>query len=106
MIHRHRALLTLSLSLLLLVMQLQAQVHALGHVGEMLRHTPHHSLVAPVDDACAMCALFAGGASAIASDASEGWAAQAADKAPPSAPLSWVPAAATCYLTRAPPPLL
>ena len=106
MIHRHRALLALFLSLLLIVVQLQAQVHALGHVGEMQRHTPEHSLVAPVDEACAMCALFAGGASAIACDTSEGWVAPTADELPSCADASWAPAAPSYYLSRAPPPLL
>jgi hypothetical protein len=106
MIRRHRALFTLFLSLLLLAMQLQAQVHAFGHVGEMQRHTPDHSLVAPVDDACAMCTLLAGGANAIACDASQSWAALVADEAPTCALVSWAPAAPSYYLTRAPPSLL
>jgi hypothetical protein len=106
MIRRHRPLLALLLSLLLVGMQLQGRVHALEHVGEMLGHTSDHSLVLPAPDACAMCALFAGGANAIGCDEAEACLAIAADETAPCACISFAPAAPSYYSSRAPPSLL
>jgi dihydrodipicolinate synthase/N-acetylneuraminate lyase len=47
-------------------MQLGSDVHALEHVGEALKHSPKHSWTVSGDELCATCALFAGGATAIA----------------------------------------
>ncbi|HXX84886.1 MAG TPA: hypothetical protein VEN29_13000 [Casimicrobiaceae bacterium] len=106
MIRRHRALRTLLLSLLLLGMQLQAHVHAIGHVGEMLQHSAGHSLVVSVSDACAMCALLAGGSSAIACDAPDVHVPIASAERSTCAPASLAPAAPSYYFSRAPPSLL
>ena len=106
MINRRRALLTLLLSLLLLGMQLQAQVHAIDHVGEMLRHSADHSLVVSVSDACAMCALFAGGASAIACSTSDAQVPVASAERSRCVPSSLAPVPPSYYFSRAPPSLL
>lgn len=103
MIHRHRALLTAVLSLLLIGMQLQSRVHALEHVGEMLRHGADRSLILPVPDACATCALFAGGANAIACDSVDVAPEVARAEAPSCAFASFAPDAPSYYLSRAPP---
>jgi hypothetical protein len=101
----HRTLLTLLLSLLMLGMQLQAQVHALEHVGEMLRHSADHSVV-PIADTCATCALFAGGANAIGCNAPQSQFAFAAAETPLCSFASFASAAPSYYLSRAPPSLL
>jgi len=103
MIRRHRALLTIVLSLLLVGMQLQSRVHALEHVGEMLRHGADRSLILPVPDACAACALFAGGANAIACDSVDITPEVARAEAPSRAFASFAPNAPSYYLSRAPP---
>jgi len=106
MIRQHRAVRTLLLSLLLLGMQVQSQVHAIDHVGEMLGHSAEHSLIVPLPDACAMCALLAGGASAIACDAPGVELALAGAETPRSASVWFAPAAPCYYRSRAPPSLL
>jgi hypothetical protein len=103
---RHRALLTVVLSLLLVGMQLQSGVHALEHVGEMLRHGADRSLILPVPDACSTCALFAGGANAIACD-SMGIAPEVTRAEAPSCAFASLAADAPYYyLSRAPPSAL
>jgi hypothetical protein len=106
MIRRHRALLTLLLSLLLFGMQLQGQWHAFEHVGDMLRHSAEHSLVAPVAEACPMCALFAGGANAVACDDAETHLTLAGAEPPARGFHSFAAAPASFYLSRAPPTFL
>ena len=106
MIRRHRVLLTVLLSLLLVSMQLQSRVHALEHVGEMLRHGADRSLILPVPDACATCALFAGGASAIACDSVDIAPEVARTEAASCAFASVAADAPFYYLSRAPPSLL
>jgi hypothetical protein len=102
----HRLLFTLVLSVLLVGMQLASGLHALEHVREALKQTQDHSLGVPDDEVCAMCALFAGSASAVAGDIDCGCEVLATDEAPQSA-LAWIAAAAPSYYhSRAPPSLL
>ena len=96
----------LVLSLLLVGMQLASGLHALEHIREALNQTRDHSLSAPNDEVCAMCALFAGSASAVAGDIDRGCEVLATDEAPRSAS-AWIAAAAPSYYqSRAPPSLL
>jgi len=102
---RHRFV-ALCFALLLVSMQYGAQLHALEHVRDSLRHTPDHSLTAPAADPCALCALFAGGASAATGASAT--AAVAPDarvtvSAPPASPAASAP---SYYRSRAPPVLL
>jgi hypothetical protein len=104
--HSRRPLFALILSLLLLAVQLEGQRHALQHVGEALRHSHDHSLVAPNDGACVECTLLAGASSAIAGDSAEAEATAPAQEIAPAAPVSVTPAFSSYYQTRAPPALL
>jgi hypothetical protein len=101
----HRLAPTLVLSLLLVGMQLGSELHAIAHVGESLRHTSDYSLIAPVDETCAMCALFAGGANAAAGDNDAPTIAVSDETAPRLAPASIATRAPAYYSSRAPPPL-
>ncbi|OLC65315.1 MAG: hypothetical protein AUH79_07835 [Betaproteobacteria bacterium 13_1_40CM_4_64_4] len=61
-----RPFFVLILSLLLVGMQAGAQLHALEHDGERLARPHGAALLIPgVDEACAVCASFAGGSHAI-----------------------------------------
>ena len=106
MIRPRHPFFALIFSLLLVAMQYGAQLHALEHIGDALRQTPEHSLTAPRDEACALCALFASGANAIPGDAVA--APDAPDAGTASLPplLSFTAAAPSFYSSRAPPPLL
>ncbi len=95
------------LSLLLVVMQQAAEWHALDHIGQALQRSHEHALYVPQQDGpCAVCALFAGGASAAPNDSTAppvalaALAAAAPDVVSPTAP------APSSYLIRAPPALL
>ena len=60
-------ILTLLFAFLLLGMQHDAQLHALTHFGDQLQRPHDQGLQLPVDETpCAICALFAGGSTAIA----------------------------------------
>ena len=62
---RHNPIVAVLLALLLLLMQQGAQLHALEHDGDRLRRAHDSGMEAPAaDTACALCALFAGGAHA------------------------------------------
>jgi hypothetical protein len=62
-------LLTWLFAFLLLGMQQVAQVHALSHLGGLLDRPQEQGLqVAPSDVPCMVCALSAGGSTAVASD--------------------------------------
>jgi hypothetical protein len=62
----YRALLA---AFLLVAMQQAAQWHAIDHFGAWLQRANEQALHVPVPDGpCAVCALFAGGASAVPSD--------------------------------------
>jgi hypothetical protein len=57
------------LGLLLVGVQIEAKSHALGHFGEWLQQPHDATLQLPADqDACPLCALFAGGADAVSAD--------------------------------------
>jgi hypothetical protein len=101
-----RFLFMLALSLLLVWTQQASGLHALEHIREALSHTQDHSLSVPGDEVCAMCALFAGSASALAGDMDHSYDALATDEAPQPASVSFAPAAPSYYQSRAPPPLL
>ena len=104
--HPRHPLVALVLALLLVGMQYGAQLHALEHVGNALKHTPDHSFTTPGNELCVMCALFAGGASALSGEPHAGSAAPDAreNTLPPYASLA---AAPPCYYSsRAPPSLL
>jgi hypothetical protein len=102
----HRLLFTLVLSVLLVGTQLASGLHALEHVREALKQTQDHSLRVPGDEVCAMCALFAAGASAVAGDIDHGYEALATDETRRSTS-AWIAAAAPSYYnSRAPPSLL
>jgi hypothetical protein len=92
-----------ALSLLLVWTQLAAGLHALEHIREALNETQDHSLSVPGDEVCAMCALFAGSASAITGDIDQGNDVLASDEATQSVPASFAPAAPAYYQSRAPP---
>jgi hypothetical protein len=96
----------LALSLLLVWTQLASGLHALEHIKEALNQTQDHSLNVPGDEVCAMCALFAGGASAVAGDIDRGYEAFATNETPRSASASIAAAAPSYYCSRAPPSLL
>jgi hypothetical protein len=102
----HRLLFTLVLSLLLVGSQLASGLHALQHVREALKQSPDHSLSVPGDEVCAMCALFAGSASAVTGEIGCGYDALAADETPRFASVWIAQAAPSYYQSRAPPSLL
>jgi hypothetical protein len=63
-----RVILTFLLSLLLVGMQQESQRHALEHLRPLLTRAHDVGVQAPVaDDACAECALLAGGTDAVVS---------------------------------------
>ena len=96
------------LGLLLVGMQLESQRHAIGHVGEWMQQPHTAGLQLPADqDACAICALFAGGANA-APAASAAAAAPVEDFVAPRAHTFTAPTAESPspYHSRAPPSLL
>jgi hypothetical protein len=93
----------LVLSLLLVGMQLASGLHALEHVRDALKQTQDHSLSVPGDEVCAMCALFAGSASAITGNIDHCNDGLASDEATQSVPASFEPAAPAYYQSRAPP---
>lgn len=99
-------LLALVFSLLLVGMQFGAQLHALEHLKDSLKHTAQHSLTVPASEQCAMCALFAGGANAAAGGQDAAFAAPDAGQTfspPPASPAATAP---SYYSSRAPPVLL
>jgi len=102
---RH-ALAALVLALLLIAMQYGAQLHALEHLGNALKHTSDHSWTAPGDERCTMCALFAGGASALAGKADAGFVAPDARERTSPPHDSLAAHAPSYYSSRAPPSLL
>jgi hypothetical protein len=96
------------LGLLLVGMQTEAQLHAIGHVGDWTQRPHDIGLQLPdADDACAICALFAGGANAAPADAAAKTAATADFQAPrePRA-TSAALASPSPYQSRAPPSVL
>ena len=104
---RHKIFHAALLAFLLVTMQQAAQWHALDHLGEWLQRPHEQALLVPQADVqCAVCALFAGGATAAPNDASV-----APVKANGVAVLhleasTLATAAPSSYLIRAPPALL
>lgn len=94
------------LALLFVGVQYGAQLHALGHIGEQLKHTPDHSLTVPGDEVCAMCALFAGGCSALAGATNPAFVAPDKLAIGSLPPMALAAAAPAYYFSRAPPSLL
>jgi hypothetical protein len=96
------------LSLLLLGMQTEAQLHAIGHVGDWVQRPHDIGLQLPdADDACPICALFAGGANAAPADAAAKTAATADFQAPREPrTTSAALASPSPYQSRAPPSVL
>ncbi len=94
-------------SFLLLAMQQEAQWHALMHFGEWMQRPHEQALQLPDDDGpCAICALFAGGASAAPNDSATP-PVQVADFTSIQRDSSpWTVDAPSFYLSRAPPLLL
>ena len=104
--HSRRPLVALVLALLLVGMQYGAQLHALEHVGNALKHTPDHSFTTPGNELCAMCALFAGGASALSGKPDAGFVAPDAREITLSLHASLAADTPSYYSSRAPPSLL
>jgi hypothetical protein len=103
----HSRFVTLLFALLLVAMQHQAQRHALAHFGDQLKRPHEQTAQLPTDDTtCAVCALFAGGASALASDGATLDASPDSFLAPIDAELSAAQSPPAFYLSRAPPPSL
>ena len=102
---RHHAIAVLLLGLLLVGMQTGAQLHAIGHFGEWMQRPHDLGLQLPDDDdACAICALFAGGANAAPAETAAK-ATTAADFQAPREPRTTSAALASPspYQSRAPP---
>jgi hypothetical protein len=93
-------------SLLLLAMQYGAQVHALEHIGEALREPASHSIGKIEDEACPLCALFAGGANAVAHEAPAPSIAPFSEDSPAKAHRLHAPQPTRFYWSQAPPALL
>jgi hypothetical protein len=106
MIRLRHPLFVLLLSLLAVTAQLGGAMHALSHVGDAFGGSPEHSLSAAQDDACAMCALYAGGASALTGDSNAGRALAAPLETSTAHRVSVAAAAPDFYRSRAPPTLL
>jgi len=101
----HRVSLALLLSLLLVGLQLGASVHAIGHFGDALKHTPDHSYGVPQDEPCPICTLFAGGTHAVAGDNDVATHAASSDGKVLLEPASIATPAPSYYSSRAPPTL-
>lgn len=106
MICARRLVRAIVLSLLLVGVQYGAQLHALEHVGEALRHAKHQSFSVPDDEVCAICALFAGGANALSDHAEPAAAVFFGEEDPPYAPTPIAAATPRFYESRAPPGFL
>jgi hypothetical protein len=101
-----RQLLSFALALLLAGMQLGAQLHALEHDGERLARPHGAALILPAaDDACAICASFAGGAHASPAPDDRFVADRIADSLVAPEFATFAGAAPAYYQTRAPPAL-
>jgi hypothetical protein len=103
----HSRFITFLFAFLLLGMQHEAHVHALTHFGDQAQQPHEQTAQLPTDDTtCAVCALFAGGASALASDGATLDASRDSFVAPIDAERSAAQSPPAFYLSRAPPPLL
>jgi hypothetical protein len=93
----------LVLALLLVGIQYGSQLHALEHIEEALKHGPHQSFSVPGDELCVMCALFAGGANALADEVDLGTPVVGSEEHVSYAPLLTARATLRFYDSRAPP---
>ena len=98
-----RLIQAIALSLLLIGMQLGSELHALEHVGEALKHSPDHSWTTSGDEQCAICALLAGAATAIAGKVDVGPSEPATHFKPRLALTAIAADAPSYYSSRAPP---
>jgi hypothetical protein len=106
-IRAFRPLFAFALSLLLTGMQLGAQLHALEHDGERLARPHGAALIIPAaDDACAICASFAGSAHASPAPDHDGFADSLGDSRVALKFATFAGAAPAYYQSRAPPALL
>jgi hypothetical protein len=96
----------LVLGLLVVGVQYGAQLHALEHVDKTFRHADQSLSTAPTNEACAICALFAGGTNAVASEHGEKSFVITPAGNSQLAPASIATAAPSWYSSRAPPQLL
>jgi hypothetical protein len=98
---------TLLFAFLLLGMQHEANVHALAHFSDQLQRPHEQTAQLPTDDTtCAVCALFAGGASALAPDGAMLDGSADSFVPPIDAERSAAQSPPAFYLSRAPPPSL
>jgi len=106
-IRSRRPFVAFLLALLVVGVQYGAQLHALGHLSDALKHTQEQSLsTAVANEDCPICALFAGGANALASEDDRRALDVAVAAAPRSSPASIATPAPSYYSSRAPPTLL
>ena len=105
--HRRPTVRAVVVVFLLLMMQQAAQWHALDHLGAWLQNVHEQALHVPTPDGpCAICALFAGGASAVASEGAS-FPPPAATHVATACPETFLTTAApSSYQIRAPPALL
>jgi hypothetical protein len=102
----HSRIVTLVFALLLLGMQQFAQQHELTHLGNQLHRSHEQALQLPADDsACALCALFAGGATVLPTDNASADESAVSFFVPEGAELSAALSPPAFYLSRAPPSL-
>ena len=103
----HSRFVTLLFAFLLLGMQHEAHVHALAHFSGQLQQPHEQTAQLPTDDTtCAVCALFAGGASALTSAGATLDASPDSFVVPVDAGRSAAQSPPAFYLSRAPPPSL
>ena len=103
----HSRFVALLFAFLLLGMQHGAYVHALAHFGDQVKRPHEQAAQLPTDDTtCAVCALFAGGASALPTDSATLDGSVDSFVPPIGAERSVAPSPPAFYLSRAPPPSL
>jgi hypothetical protein len=94
-------------AVLLVAIQQAAQWHALDHLGAWFQRAHEQALHVPTPDGpCAICALFAGGASAAPSETTSFPPSEVGFVASTSTDLLVATAAPSSYQIRAPPALL
>jgi hypothetical protein len=104
---RRRPIIVALLALLLVMMQQGAQLHALEHDNGRLLRSHDVGLQAPASDAaCAICALFAGGANAAVADTAPSSAPVENFSLPSHAIALLAVASPAPYQSRAPPSIL
>jgi hypothetical protein len=103
----HSRFVALLFAFLLLGMQHEASVHALSHFSDQLQRSHEQTAQLPTDDTtCAVCALFAGGASTLPTDGAMLDGSADGFVPPIDAERSVAQSPPAFYLSRAPPPSL